>query len=71
MYYVLLIFVHISFLEFVVYFFFTSFPKREDEVLIEQLCGSKGKTARIDAFNDAFEELEKGKVAATNWKVQS
>merc|ERR1719210_2381485 len=43
----------------------------EDEVLIEQLCGSKGKTARIDAFNDAFEELEKGKVAATNWKVQS
>ena len=62
---------HTSFLEFVVYFFLPSFQKREDEVLIEQLCGSKGKTARIDAFNDAFEELEKGKVIATNWKVQS
>ena len=59
------------FLNLLCIFFFTSFPKREDEVLIEQLCGSKGKTARIDAFNDAFEELEKGKVIATNWKVQS
>ena len=29
--------------------------------MIEQLCGTKAKTARIDAFDDIFDELEKGK----------
>ena len=45
-------------------YYFYNFLYSEDQILIVQLCGDKAKTARIDAFDDVFKELEKGNV---NW----